>query len=188
MITTAINNLKTLEPLKIVDIKNWLDKYEILYNKSVLENKYSEILFLHCQKEEKSENHLFQDIYSTLKSHVNDLENNLILEKQFKTELEKYNLCKNNSLELKKWLQYNLEAGLQIYLEFDYDNRAKILEEVQFAINKTTNKNFTLLIDNECSFDSLYLFSKIFVELFFEKKILPNEYESWKKKVGFEEV
>jgi len=43
------------------------------------------------------------------------------------------------------------------------------------------------MVNNENTFENLHLFSKIFIELFFEQKLLLNEYEKWKKEVGYEE-
>jgi hypothetical protein len=187
MILTAIKNLKLLQPLNIANADKWLKEYKSLYDESVKTNEYSSIYFYHCQKDRKSENHLFQDIYSRLKKHLKYLKKNLNREKRIKIELEKYELCKNNSLELKEWLKNNLKDGLKVYLIFDYNNKTKVFEELNFTLCKISNENYRIIMNNESSFESLHLFSKIFIDLFFEKIILPIEYEIWKKEVGYDD-
>ena len=178
---------------KILDlnfVRFWLDENLELYKSSLKKSKCQPLKFSSCNSSERDENCLFLNIYTSLEKHLEELKAYTIREELIKNEIEKYEICKSNDFELKKWLKSNLENGLQIYLEFDFNNKNKIIEEFNFFTGKHKNhkpKYLRIMVNNENTFENLHLFSKIFIELFFEQKLLLNEYEKWKKEVGYEE-
>lgn len=182
------NNSKSF--LSLIEINKWLIDYKELYKISITNSKCHPLKFISCNSNERDENCLFLNIYNSLEKHLEELKASTIREELIKNEIEKYEICKSNDFELKKWLKSNLENGLQIYLEFDFNNKNKIIEEFIFFTGKHKNhkpKYLRIMVNNENTFENLHLFSKIFIELFFEQKLLLNEYEKWKKEVGYEE-
>ena len=176
--------------LSITDLINWLEENIDFYKISTTNSKCNPLKFFACNSNERDENCLFVNIYTSLKKHLEELKAYTIREELIKNEIEKYEICKSNHFEVKEWLKSNLENGLQIYLEFDFNNKNKIIEEFIFFTGKHKNhkpKYLRIMVNNENTFENLHLFSKIFIELFFEQKLLLNEYEKWKKEVGYEE-
>ena len=185
-----IRNLLNDKILDLKFIRFWLDENLELYKSSLKKSKCHPLKFISCNSNERDENCLFLNIYTSLEKHLEELKAYAIREELIKNEIEKYKICKSNDFELKEWLKSNLENGLQIYLEFDFNNKNEIIEEFNFFTGKHKNhkpKYLRIMVNNENTFENLHLFSKIFIELFFEQKLLLNEYEKWKKEVGYEE-
>lgn len=171
-------------------IDNWIKKNSVIYSDILSNSKCHPLKFNYCNSNKRDGNCLFLNIYTSLEKHLEELKAYTIREELIKNEIEKYEICKSNDFELKKWLKSNLENGLQIYLEFDFNNKNKIIQEFNFFTGKHKNhkpKYLRIMVNNENTFENLHLFSKIFIELFFEQKLLLNEYEKWKKEVGYEE-
>jgi len=165
-----ITNKKILKS----DLKKWLNKNfgEFIISeksKSCLENKFP------CFCIERKSECLFIEVYSKLNEIAKYFELNAILENQ----LTKYESIINNEAEIKNWLIENLKIGLNELWFFMSPNYPNI--KVSF-INGKRNDNFEYLkIEIEGNeFKPIYDFANLFSNLFFEEKILPNEYAKWK--------
>ncbi|PWA11653.1 hypothetical protein [Flavobacterium laiguense] len=176
--------------LTITYVKNWLNKNWGLYLNTVDNYRCSQFI-LPCMCCTRGNDCLFIDIYKTLSKHLeknNDIEGKIQL---LKIELAEYNSIANDLEKTKKWLKRNLEKGLDTDSEYyatpiksfsflnGRDPYVKFLNE-----NDSNYARIKINFDNENDFEILYEFYNLFNMLFFEKKILPNEYEKFKSDIN----
>lgn len=160
--------------LSKVDLKKWLENNFSNYILIEITKKCNENMFPCFCIERKSEC-LFIEIYSTLNQKAKYFELNTLLKK----ELTKFYKIANNEEKVKKWLLKNLKISLSELWFFMSPNYPNI--KMSFINGKKLNEFEYLKIEiNGEEFKSIYDFSNLFSFLFFEEKLLPNEYAKWK--------
>jgi hypothetical protein len=172
--------------ITITNVKNWLNENWELYLNSVDNYRCSQFI-LPCMCCTRGNDCLFIDIYKTLCKH---LEKIIAIETEIqllKTELTEYNANANDLEKTKVWLKRNLQKGLDTGSEYyatpiksfsflnGKDPYVKFLNE-----NNSNYSRIKINIDNENDFGIHRKFYNLVNMLFFEKKILPNEYEKFK--------
>ena len=100
-------------------------------------------------------------------------------------ELGYYQTIKEDSLKSQKWLHKNLTEN-NIDLPYSSDENLYYDKEISFC-NGKINDQYTYynLKVKGIDFKSSYDFIAIYNKLFFSEKILPEEYENWKKSSGY---
>lgn len=155
-------------------IETWILEYERLFFKIEKPlNCISKTLPCFCYK--RNLECLCVDLYYKLKSQLEIYNTNVF----FQNKLYEYEKIKNSEEDKRKWLIENIEIGLDELWFFMSQNYPNI--KMSF-INGKQNEEFEYLrieIDGK-EFKPIYDFANLFSNLFFEEKILPNEYAKWK--------
>ena len=187
MFKEAVNDLSELKNdgyLSFEKIEFWLLKYSSLFNKSKENYSCSYLEFkLPCMCWNRQIDCLFFDIYVALEKISLMCRKNLY----YTEELVYYQTIKEDSLELQKWLYKNLNEN-NISLPYSSEVNKYYDKEVSINNGKLNQKYiyFNLKVEG-INFKSSYDFEAIYNNLFFSQKILPLEYEKWKKESGFVE-
>ncbi len=105
----------------------------------------------------------------------------------YTSEINKHNRIKHNTKNVKKWLAENLYKD---DIDLPYSSSSGIYYDkiVSLCNGKTIDEydKYSLKFKGE-DFKSSYDFLNIYNELFFTRKILPHEYNSWKIAIGYNE-
>lgn len=171
---TKITNIK----LSKSQILNWLDKN---FSNYILNEKSKKCADqkLPCMCCERNIECLFAEIYSNLRLQAEYFELNTILS----NELIKYENIVNDVNEKKLWLSNNIKNGLDnlwYFMSLDYPNI-----RIRFSKGKFNGEYEDLFVEIDgLEFKPIYDFANLFAKLFFEDKLLPNEYEKWKFESG----
>ena len=181
----AIDDLSKLKEntyLSFDKFEFWLLKYSPLY--TTVEKSYScsHLEFkLPCMCWNRQIDCLFVDIYVTLEKISLMYRKNLY----YTEELGYYQTIKDDSLKSQKWLHKNLTEN-NIDLPYSSDENLYYDKEISFC-NGKINDQYTYynLKVKGIDFKSSYDFIAIYNKLFFSEKILPEEYENWKKSIGY---
>lgn len=156
------------------DLINWLDNN---FGKFILckKTKKCSESTSPCFCFERNTECLFIEIYSKLNQKAKYFELNIALTKQ----LIKYKNIVNDEYEIKRWLSENLKMGLNNLWFFMSPNYPNI--KLSFVNGKLNDEfeNLKIEIDGN-EFKPIYDFANLFSKLFFEEKLLPNEYVKWK--------
>lgn len=179
-----LSKLKEKTYLSFEKIEFWLLKYSTLY--TTVEKNYScsHLEFkLPCMCWNRQIDCLFVDIYVELEKISLMYRKNLY----YTEEILYYQTIKKDSLKLQKWLQKNLTEN-NIDLPYSSEENKYYDKEISLCNGKLNQKYiyFSLKVEG-FNFKSSYDFEVIYNNLFFNQKILPIEYENWKKESGFVE-
>lgn len=166
--------IKSENILTFKEIQKWLFESNDLFIKS---NKPEICLskFLPCFCFKRNSECLFIEIYKALADKNEIYKQNIL----FQNKLIDYEKIKSNLEKRKIWLTENIEIGLNELWFFISPNYPNI--KMSF-INGKQNDEFEYIriqIDGK-ELKPIYDFANLFSKLFFEEKILPNEYAKWK--------
>lgn len=180
-----LTKLKENTYLSFDKIEFWLLKYSTLFTTVERHYSCSHIEFkLPCMCWNRQVDCLFFDLYRALEKISLMYRKNLYYAK----EIEFYQTIKDDSLKLQKWLQKNITEN-NIDLPYSSDGNKYYDKEISLCNGKLNQKYiyFSLKVEG-INFKSSYDFVAIYNNLFFSQKILPIEYENWKKESGFVEL
>ncbi len=160
--------------LSINDVLNWLETNSVIYILTEKPKKcFERTQQFFCFK--RNTECLFIEVYSKLKNQIELYKLNSIL----KNELIDFEKIKNEEIKVKEWLFKNLHFCLTELWFFMSPNYPNI--KFSFISGKPKNEFEYLKIEiNGNDFKYVYDFANLFSRLFFEEKLLPNEYEKWK--------
>lgn len=172
-------NSKRSNPLSSEFVLNWLKVNWQLFINTVDDNsctfRSSPFPCFCCSRKDDC---LFCDIYTKLSV----IENFDSLNKLCLIQLENYKSIENNFSEVQFWLKQNLDLGLNKLNEFPQTNLIR-----RSFINGKNN------VRNEFDYKIIYIslnefshnldFKTLFNDLFFEQKLLENEYANYLKEL-----
>lgn len=175
-----LNNLKDDQYLSFDKMEYWLLKYNTLYSQTKYNYDCSENN-LPCMCRSRKKDCLFIDVFDALEIISKMYYKNLF----YTNELIRYDKIKQDHIEVEKWLFENLEEN-DIDLPYSSTNEIYYDKVISLRNGKNVEKYNTYILkfkgeDFKSSYDFFYLHN----ELFFKQKILPNEYEIWKKESGY---
>lgn len=165
-------------------IEFWLLKYSLLFTKSKAHYSCSHLAFkLPCMCWNRKADCLFIDIYISMEKLSLMYRKNLY----YTDELVYYQTIKGDLLKLQKWLQKNITEN-DIDFPYSSEENKYYDKEISLCNGKLNQKYvyFSLKVEG-VNFKSTYDFFAVYNNLFFSQKILPIEYENWRKENGFVE-
>jgi hypothetical protein len=180
-----LSKLKNDDYLSFDRIEFWLLKYSILFTKSIKQYSCSHFAVkLPCMCKNRNADCLFIDIYKVLETFSAMSRKNLYYTEQ----LIKYSNIKENFPEVQSWLLTNI-AESNIDLPYSANNDVYYDKQISLCNGKFDDEyNYFDLKIKGFDFKSSYDFSAVYDELFYRLRILPEEYERWKKDTGYEEM
>lgn len=169
------------EYLALDKIEFWLLKYANFFKRNEYEHSCSNYT-LPCFCCRRKQDCFFVELYREM-IEVSAMGRN---DRYYHNELANYYSLKEDKNKLREWLRRNLDKQS---FGLPYCSPGQYLD-VQISINtgKVDGEYFplTIKIKGE-NFKNSYDFDKVYDELFFTKKILPEEYELWAVESGYNE-